>query len=141
LRLRAVGEHPAAVDTAGLSVSRLRYRALIVTGILCGLAGTYLSVAENAGFGRDMTAGRGYLALAALIFANWRPWPVMLACLLFGLLEALQVRLQGAAFFGLELPVELIQASPYLLTVILLAGVMGRAEPPHAAGVPYLKER
>lgn len=141
LRLRAVGEYPAAVDTAGLSVAGLRYAAVVINGALCGLAGTYLSVAQNAGFGRDMTAGRGYLALAAVIFANWRPWPVLVACLLFGFLEALQARLQGVPVLGFELPVELIQALPYVLTVVLLAGVMGRAEPPHASGTPYVKER
>ena len=141
LRLRAVGEYPAAVDTAGLSVAGLRYAAVLVNGGLCGLAGTYLSVAQNAGFGRDMTAGRGYLALAAVIFANWRPWPVLIACLLFGFLEALQTRLQGVPVVGVELPVELIQALPYVLTVVLVAGVMGRAEPPQAVGTPYVKER
>ncbi|GLS22246.1 ABC transporter permease [Labrys miyagiensis] len=141
LRLRAVGEHPAAVDTAGISVTRMRYLALVITGVLCGMAGAYLSTAQNAGFGRDMTAGRGYLALAALIFANWRPWPVLVACLLFGFLEALQARLQGTFAFGFEVPVELVQALPYILTVVLLAGLMGRAEPPHACGTPYVKER
>ena len=141
LRLRAVGEYPAAVDTAGLSVVGLRYAAVLVNGGLCGLAGTYLSVTQNAGFARDMTAGRGYLALAAVIFANWRPWPVLVACLLFGFLEALQARLQGVPILGVELPVELIQALPYILTVVLVAGVMGRAEPPQASGTPYVKER
>ncbi|OWJ66027.1 ABC transporter permease [Inquilinus limosus] len=142
LRLRAVGENPAAVDTAGISVTALRYQALILTGILCGLAGTYLSVAQNASFGRDMTAGKGYLALAALIFAKWKPWPVMLTCLLFGLLDALEARLQGTVIPGFgEVPVQLIQALPYILTVVLLAGFIGRATAPKASGVPYVKER
>jgi ABC-type uncharacterized transport system permease subunit len=142
LRLRAVGESPAAVDTAGISVARLRYQAMILTGILCGMAGTYLSVAQNASFGRDMTAGKGYLALAALIFAKWRPWPVMLTCLLFGLLDALEARLQGTVIPGIgEVPVQLIQALPYILTVVLLAGFIGRATAPKASGVPYVKER
>jgi simple sugar transport system permease protein len=142
LRLRAVGESPAAVDTAGISVARLRYQAMILTGILCGMAGTYLSVAQNASFGRDMTAGKGYLALAALIFAKWKPWPVMLTCLLFGLLDALEARLQGTVIPGFgEVPVQLIQALPYVLTVVLLAGFIGRATAPKASGVPYVKER
>ena len=95
LRLRAVGENPAAVDTAGISVEGMRYRALMVTGALCGIAGAYLSIAQSAGFIRDMTAGKGYLALAALIFGKWRPVPALLACLLFAFTDALQARLQG----------------------------------------------
>lgn len=142
LRLRAVGENPAAVDTAGISVAWLRYRALICTGILTGLAGCYMSLAQNAGFVKDMTAGRGYIALAALIFAKWRPVPAMFACLLFGFLDALSIRLQGTPLpiIG-KVPVQLMQALPYVLTVILLAGFIGKAIPPRAGGVPYVKER
>jgi len=142
LRLRAVGEAPEAVDTAGISVVAMRYRALMVTGVLCGVAGTYLSVAHNASFVRDMTAGKGYLALAALIFAKWRPVPVLFACLLFGFLEAIEARLQGVALPGIgEIPVQFIQALPYILTVVLLAGFIGKAIPPKAIGKPYVKER
>ncbi len=142
LRLRAVGENPAAVDTAGISVSALRYQALIVAGVLTGIAGTYLSVAQNAAFGRDMTAGQGYLALAALIFAKWRPVPVLLACLLFGFLGSLEARLQGVPLPGIgQVPVQFIQALPYILTVVLLAGFIGKAIPPKAIGIPYVKER
>ncbi|WP_211230451.1 ABC transporter permease [Inquilinus limosus] len=142
LRLRAVGENPAAVDTAGISVAGLRYRAIALTGVLCGFAGTYLSVAQNASFGQDMTAGKGYLALAALIFAKWKPWPVMFTCLLFGLLEAIEARLQGTVIPGIgEIPVQFIQALPYILTVVLLAGFIGRATAPKASGIPYVKER
>ena len=142
LRLRAVGENPAAVDTAGISVAAMRYRAIALTGVLCGLAGTYLSVAQNASFGRDMTAGKGYLALAALIFAKWKPWPVMFTCLLFGLLDALEARLQGTVIPGIgEIPVQFIQVLPYVLTVVLLAGFIGRAVAPKASGIPYVKER
>ena len=142
LRLRAVGENPAAVDTAGISVVLLRYRAVMIAGILCGFAGTYLALGQSAGFGRDMTAGQGYIALAALIFANWRPWPVLGACLLFGLLSALSIRLQGVSvpWIG-TVPVQFMQAAPYLLTVILLAGFISKAVPPRAGGVPYVKER
>jgi simple sugar transport system permease protein len=123
-------------------VTRLRYTAVIVTGILCGLAGAYLSVDQNAGFLPNMTAGRGFIALAALIFAKWRAWPALGACLLFGLLDAVAIRLQGIALPGIgEVPVQAIQALPYLMTVILLAGVIGTAIPPRASGVPYVKER
>jgi simple sugar transport system permease protein len=142
LRLRAVGENPAAVDTAGISVIWLRYRAVIITGVLCGIAGAYLALAQSAGFGRDMTAGQGYIALAALIFANWRPWRVLGACFLFGLLSASAIRLQGVVLPGVgPVPVQFIQALPYILTVILLAGFIGKAVPPRAGGVPYVKER
>jgi simple sugar transport system permease protein len=142
LRLRAVGENPAAVDTAGISVTGLRYAAVILAGVLCGLGGAYLSVAQSAGFLPNMTAGKGFIALAALIFAKWRAWNALGACLLFGLLDAAAIRLQGASLPGVgAVPVQAIQALPYLLTVILLAGVVGRAIPPRAAGVPYVKER
>ncbi|WP_292898377.1 MULTISPECIES: ABC transporter permease [unclassified Nitratireductor] len=142
LRLRAVGENPAAVDTAGVSVSWLRYRAVICTGILTGMAGTYLSLAQNAGFVKDMTAGRGFIALAALIFAKWKPVPVMFACLLFGFLDAFAIRIQGTPLplIG-QVPVQFMQALPYILTVVLLAGFIGKAVPPRAGGVPYVKER
>lgn len=142
LRLRAVGENPAAVDTAGISVTWLRYRAVIICGILTGFAGTYLSVAQAAGFTRDMTAGKGYIALAALIFANWKPLPVMFACLLFGFLDASSIRIQGLSLplIG-EIPAQFVQALPYILTVVLLAGFVGKATPPKAGGIPYVKER
>ena len=137
LRLRAVGENPAAVDTAGISVAWLRYRAVIICGVLTGLAGTYLSVAQAAGFTRDMTAGKGYIALAALIFANWKPVPVMFACLLFGFLDAVSIRVQGMEipFIG-QISVQFVQALPYILTVILLAGFVGKATPPRPAACP-----
>ena len=141
LRLRAVGEMPLAVDTAGISVSWLRYRAVLLCGLFAGLAGAYLSVAQNAGFSRDMTAGQGFIALAAIIFGKWRPFPAFGACLIFGLLDAVAIRLQGVRLPAVgEVPVQLIQALPYLLTVFLLAGFIGRATAPKAAGVPYEKE-
>src|SRR5207245_1855322 len=142
LRLRAVGESPGAVDTAGVSVSATRYMALVGSGILCGLSGAYLSTAHHASFIRDMSAGKGYLALAALIFGQWRPWPTLGACLLFAFADVVQARLQGTPlpFVGV-VPVQLIQAIPYILTVCLLAGFGGRAVAPRAIGVPYLKER
>ena len=142
LRLRAVGEKPEAVDSAGVSVSGLRFQAVIIAGVLCGIAGTYLSTAHGAGFIREMAAGKGYIALAALIFGKWRPVPALLACLMFGFMEAVAARLQGV-----EIPVigyistDLILVLPYLLTVILLAGFIGKASPPRSIGVPYIKER
>src|SRR5215831_1649606 len=142
LRLRAVGESPGAVDTAGISVAAVRYRALVVSGVLCGLSGAYLSIAHNASFIRDMSAGKGYLALAALIFGQWRPLPTLGACLLFAFADVVQVRLQGTPLplVGV-VPVQLIQAIPYVLTVLLLAGFVGRAVAPRAIGVPYVKEQ
>lgn len=142
LRLRAVGENPAAVDTAGISVTFLRYRAVIMCGIFCGFAGSYLAIAQSSGFIKDMTAGRGYIALAALIFAKWKPVNALYACLLFGFLDAMAIRLQGQQIPGIgEVPVQVFQALPYILTVILLAGFIGKAIPPKASGIPYLKER
>ncbi len=142
LRLRAVGENPLAVDTAGLSVARLRYSALVICGLLCGIAGTYLSIAQNASFVREMTAGQGYIALAALIFGKWRPVPALMACLMFGFLDAVAIRLQGVKFAVIgEVPVQLIQSLPYVLTVVLLAGFIGRAIAPAAIGVPFSKDR
>ncbi|MCE1234728.1 MAG: ABC transporter permease [Hyphomicrobiales bacterium] len=142
LRLRAVGDNPQAVDTAGVSVASLRYRAVIVCGVLTGFAGTYLSVAQSAGFVRDMTAGKGFIALAALVFAKWKPFNALAACLLFGLLDAVSIRLQGTPIPGIgRVPVQVFQALPYLLTVVLLAGFIGRSIPPKASGVPYTKDR
>ena len=142
LRLRAVGEKPEALDSAGVSVARTRYLALIIAGILCGMAGAYLSTAHGSGFVREMTAGKGYIALAAMIFGKWQPRGALLACLLFGFLEAVASRLQGVELplIG-QAPVDLILALPYLLTVILLAGFVGKAMPPRAIGEPYIKER
>ncbi|MEL7276531.1 MAG: ABC transporter permease [Pseudomonadota bacterium] len=142
LRMRAVGENPAAVDTAGISVTLLRFQAVACCGVLCGLSGATLSLALNSGFITNMSAGRGFIALAALIFAKWRPVQAMFACLLFAFLEASESRLQGRElpFVG-EVPVQLIQALPYILVVVLLAGVIGKADAPKAGGVPYVKER
>ena len=141
LRLRAVGENPHAVDTAGISVMKLRYQAILLAGILCGVAGTFISTSLSASFVRDMTAGRGFMALAALIFANWRAWPAMWACLLFGYLSAMGTRLQGVKFAGVEIPVQFINMLPYVMTVVLLAGFIGKSIPPKASGIPYTKDR
>jgi general nucleoside transport system permease protein len=141
LRLRAVGENPAAVDTAGISVVGLRYSAVLICGALCGLAGAYLATGLSAGFVKDMTAGRGFIALAALIFAKWRPWYALGAVLLFGLLEAIANRYQNIDLGLFVLPVQFMQALPYILTVVILAGFVGRAIPPRAGGQAYVKER
>ncbi|HKL68195.1 ABC transporter permease [Salibaculum sp.] len=142
LRLRAVGENPSSVDTAGVSVIGMRFKALMITGLLCGIAGAYLSTSQAAGFGKEMTAGRGYIALAALIFAKWRPIHAMGACLLFGLLEAISNLYPNIDVFGLfTIPVQFTQTLPYILTVIILGGFIGRAMPPASIGQPYVKER
>jgi general nucleoside transport system permease protein len=141
LRLRAVGENPAAVDTAGVSVKGLRWAAVAITGVLCGLAGAYMSMALSAGFLREMTAGRGYIALAALIFARWRPWHALSACTLFGLLDAVAIRFQSIDVGAFIIPVQFTQALPYILPIVILAGFGGKAVPPRAGGEPYVKER
>ncbi len=142
LRLRAVGENPAAVDTAGVSVIGLRYAAVCICGVLCGVAGAYLSTALQAGFIKDMSAGRGYIALAALIFAKWRPWYALWATLLFGLFGALETRPDVIeALIGIKVQGQLLGALPYVMTVIILAGFVGKAIPPRAGGEPYVKER
>ncbi len=141
LRLRAVGENPAAVDTAGVSVIWLRYAAVGIAGILCGIAGAYLSTALQAGFVKDMTAGRGFIALAALIFAKWRPWHALYATMLFGFLQAVALRYQNIDLGGFIIPVQFMDALPYILTVVILAGFVGKAIPPRAGGEPYVKER
>lgn len=141
LRLRAVGENPHAVDTAGISVARLRYMAVIIAGVLCGIAGTFISISLSSSFVRDITAGTGFMALAALIFANWRAWPALGACLLFGFLQASGTFLQGKHLLGVEIPVQFINMLPYLMTVVLLAGFIGKSIPPRASGLPYIKDR
>ncbi|UPW17871.1 ABC transporter permease [Agarivorans sp. TSD2052] len=141
LRLRAVGESPAAVDTAGISVVKMRYSAVIICGLLVGIGGVYLSVAQTAQFIPNMSAGKGYMALAALIFGKWRPFTALGACLLFGFLDAMAIRLQGVSIGDFTIPVQAIEAIPYVLTVFLLAGFIGKAVAPKAIGVPYTKER
>lgn len=142
LRLRATGENPAMVDAAGVSVKGMRYAALAINGALSSLAGVYLVLALNASFSPNMTAGRGYMALAAMIFGKWHPLGALAACILFGFLDAAAIQLQGVTLpGGGAVPVQAIQALPYVLTVVLLAGFIGRARAPAALGRPYLKER
>ena len=142
LRLRAVGENPAAVDTAGVSVVSMRFAAVAITGVLCGMAGAYMATALQAGFGREMTAGRGYIALAALIFAKWRPWYALGATMLFGFFQALALRPDVVELvLTFKVPIPALDALPYILTVLVLAGFVGKAIPPRAGGEPYVKER
>jgi len=142
LRLRGTGENPAAADAAGVSVTRLRYTAVIISGILAAAGGAYLSTGQSSLFTKSMTAGRGFIALAALILAKWRPVPVLLTCLFFGFMEALTIQIQGAFKLpsGESIPVQFIEMIPYVLTIIVLAGFIGLSRAPKALGVPYRKE-
>ncbi|MET0646261.1 MAG: ABC transporter permease [Pyrinomonadaceae bacterium] len=142
LRLRAVGENPGAADAAGVSVTRLRYAAVLLSGALAGIGGAYLSIGQSSLFTRNMSAGRGFIALAALIFGKWRPVQTMLACLLFGFTEAVAIQLQGVRLFGgEEIPNQFIQIIPYVLTIVVLAGFIGTSRAPRALGIPYQKEK
>ncbi len=141
LRLRAVGENPAAADAAGVSVLKLRYTAVILSGVLAAAGGAYLSIGQSSLFTRGMTAGRGFIALAALILAKWRPVQVLLACLFFGLTEALTIPLANIkTSSGEPIPVQFVQIIPYVLTIIVLAGFIGLSRAPKALGIPYNKE-
>jgi ABC-type uncharacterized transport system permease subunit len=137
LRLRAVGENPEAADTAGVNVSRVRYAAVMISGALAAIGGAYLSIGQSSLFARNMSAGRGFIALAALIFGKWRPVQTMLACLLFGFAEALSIQMQGVS----QIPVQFIQIVPYVLTIVVLAGFIGHSRAPRALGVPYQEKR
>ena len=143
LRLRAVGENPEAADAAGVNVNRLRYIGVIMSGVLAGIGGAYLSIGQSSLFTRNMAAGRGFIALAALIFGKWRPVQTMLACVLFGFADALTIQMQGVAKLpsGEDIPVQFIQMIPYVLTIVVLAGFIGQSRAPRALGTPYLKER
>lgn len=141
LRLRAVGENPEAADAAGINVKGMRYAAVLLSGALAGIGGVYLSIGQSSLFTRNMTSGRGFIALAALIFGKWRPVQTMLACLLFGLTEAIAIQLQGVPVGGEEIPNQFIQIVPYLLTIIVLAGFIGQSRAPRSLGIPYQKEK
>ena len=142
LRLRATGENPGAADAAGVRVTGLRYFAVVISGLLAAAGGAYLSIGQSSLFTISMTAGRGFIALAALILAKWRPVPVMLACLFFGFMEALTIQIQGVVKLpsGEDIPVQFIQMIPYVLTMIVLAGFIGTSRAPKALGIPYRKE-
>lgn len=142
LRLRAVGENPAAADAAGVNVVRLRYFAVILSGVLAAAGGAYLSIGQSSLFTRGMTAGRGFIALAALILAKWKPIPVLIACLFFGFTEALTIPLASYRLSsGETIPVQFVQIIPYVLTIIVLAGFIGLSRAPKALGIPYSKEK
>ena len=143
LRVRAVGENPEAADAAGVRVQRIRFAAVILSGVLAGIGGAYLSIGQSSLFTRNMTAGRGFIALAALIFGKWRPLPTLLACLLFGFADAITIQMQGVAKLpsGEEVPVQFVQMVPYLVTIVVLAGFIGQSRAPGSLGVPYHKER
>ncbi len=141
LRIRSVGEHPRAADTVGISVFKIRYAAVILSGVLAGLGGAYLSFGFGGTFNENMTAGRGFIALAAVIFGNWRPFGAFGACLLFGFSSALALRLQGSPLLPSDLAsANLLQTLPYVLTLVALVGVIGRSRGPAAAGRPYIKQ-
>ena len=143
LRLRSVGENPEAADAAGVSVSKIRYWGVLLAGMLAGIGGAYLSIGQSSLFTRNMTAGRGFIALAALIFGKWKPVPTLLACLLFGFTEAVSIQMQGVFKLpsGEDIPVQFIQMVPYVLTIVVLAGFIGTSRPPRALGIPYQKEK
>jgi simple sugar transport system permease protein len=143
LRLRAVGENPEAADAAGVGVNKIRYVGVVLSGVLAGIGGAYLSIGQSSLFTRNMAAGRGFIALAALIFGKWRPVQTMLACLLFGLADALTIQMQGVAKLpsGEDIPVQFIQMIPYVVTIVVLAGFIGHSRAPRALGTPYQKER
>ena len=143
LRLRAVGENPEAADAAGVNVAKIRYSGVLLSGALAAIGGAYLSIGQSSLFTRNMTSGRGFIALAALIFGKWRPVQTLLACLFFGLTEAVTIQMQGAVKLpsGENIPVHFIQMVPYVLTIVVLAGFIGHSRPPRALGRPYEKER
>lgn len=137
LRIRFAGEHPQALEAAGVSVSFKRWQGVWISGLLAGIAGGTLSIYLSSSFIRNMSAGRGFIALAAVILGKWKPIPTVLACLLFGVTESIQIRLQGVVLWGAEpVPVQWIQILPYIITIVVLAGAVGRSFAPRALGAP-----
>jgi len=139
LKIRFAGEHPESLDASGASVRAWRVGAVTLSGVLAALGGATLSICLSSSFSRGMTAGRGFMALAAVIFGKWKPIPTVLACLLFGFFDAVQMRLQGASVGSIPVPVQFIQILPYVATVAVLAGFVGGARPPRALGLPFRK--
>jgi len=140
LRLRAVGEHPRAAETVGIDVRRTRYWAVLASGALAGLGGVYLSMAVAGSFTDGMTNGKGFIGLAAMIFGRWKPLGALIASLIFGYGDALSVSLQGVSIGDVRIPVQLLSTIPYVLTILAVAGFVGRSRPPAADGVPYESE-
>ena len=142
LRLRACGENPHAADAAGINVERTRYMAMFIAGVLCAFSGAYISIVQSGFFLRDMTAGMGYLALTAMVFGNWRPLYTALGCIMFGFFQALQIQIEGVDLPVVgRIPGSLIQMIPYVVTVIVLAGLMAKSVAPKSLGTPFVKSR
>ncbi len=137
LRLRSVGENPEAADTAGIDVYQMRYYGVWISGLLAGLGGAFLSVAHGSSYVRDISAGRGFIALAALIFGRYQPKMLLLGCLMFGIADAFQIRVQGV----IPIPTQFVQMFPYILTMVVLAGLIGKAQVPAADGIPYTQSK
>jgi len=137
LRLRSAGENPWAAEATGVNVARVRYIAVLLSGVFAGLGGAFLSIGYGTSFVRNMTAGRGFLALAALIFGRWTPVGAFLGCLLFGFFDAFQIRLQGVG----SIPPQLVQMIPYVVTMLVLVGFVGRTRPPASLGKIYDREQ
>lgn len=136
LWLSFAGEHPSALTTAGISVRKVRWSAVLISGVLAAWGGSSLSLYLSSSYSPMMSGGRGFMALAALIFGKWKPIPALLACLFFGLTDAIQIRLQGVPFFGFEIPVQFVQVLPYVVTIVALAGFIGQSRPPKSLGRP-----
>ena len=137
LRLRAVGENPEAADTAGINVYLMRYYGVWMSGLFAGLGGAFLSIAHGSSYVRDISAGRGFIALAALIFGRYQPKLLLFGCLMFGIADAFQIRVQGV----IPIPTQFVQIFPYVLTMIVLAGLIGKAQVPAADGIPYTQTK
>lgn len=138
LWFRFAGENPQALAAAGVRVNRVRWLAVLASGALAGMGGVSLSIFLSSSFSRNMTAGRGFMALAALIFGKWRPIPAAIACLLFGFADAMQIRLQGVTLWGDQpVPTQFIQIFPYVVTILVLAGFVGQSRAPKSLGLPY----
>jgi len=140
LRLRAVGEHAKAADTLGISVSKMRYYGVIISGLLAGLAGAYLSLCLTGAFRKDMSAGRGFIAIAAMITGKWNPIGAFVASVVFGLAQALEFCFDEPVLLGVKIPNQFIQMLPYVLTLVVLAGFIGKSVSPLDLGKPYAKE-
>jgi simple sugar transport system permease protein len=132
MRLMACGENPSALEASGISAHAIKWISLGMAGAVASLGGVFLATSHASQFTRDMSAGRGFIALAAVIFGKWRPIPTFFACLFFGLADSLQIHLQSKSLFGYSFPVEFVQATPYLITLFILAGFVGKSIPPRA---------